>query len=177
AATSDYDREKLEERKAKLRGGVAVIRVGAPSEIEMKQKKQVFEDSLNSTRAAQESGFVPGGGVALLRASQKIKELKLSEEEMVGALIVLRACQAPFKQIVDNCGKDSSLYLEEVLEKGHPFGFNAKSEKVVDLVKEHVIDPTKVVKNSLKFAASVAGVVLISEALVTDAQDDDKETA
>lgn len=176
-ATSDYDREKLEERRAKLHGGVAVIRVGAPSEPEMKQKKQMFEDSLNSTRAAQESGFVPGGGVALLRASQKLKDLKLSDEETIGLNIVFRACQAPFKQIVDNCGKDSSLYLEEVLVKGNGFGFDAKSETVVDLVKGHVIDPTKVVKNCLKYAASVAGVILISEALITDATEDEEETA
>lgn len=176
-AESDYDREKLEERRAKLHGGVAVIRVGAPSEPEMKQKKQVFEDSLNSTRAAQESGFVPGGGVALLRASQKLKDLKLSDEETIGLNLVLRACQAPFKQIVDNCGKDSSLYLEEVLAKGNGFGFDAKSETVIDLVKGQVIDPTKVVKNCLKYAASVAGVILISEALITDAPEDEEETA
>jgi chaperonin GroEL len=173
--TNDYDREKLEERRAKLHGGVAVIRVGAPSEPEMKQKKQMFEDSLNSTRAAQESGFVPGGGTALLRASQKLKNLQLSKEETIGLMIVLRACQAPFKQIVNNCGKDSSLYLEEILAKDKNFGFDAKSEKVVDLVKQQVIDPTKVVKNSLKYAASVAGIILISEALVIDAPEDEEE--
>ncbi len=176
-ASSDYDKEKLEERRAKLQGGVAVIRVGAPSEPEMKQKKQVFEDSLNSTRAAQESGFVPGGGVALLRASQKLKELKLDPEEQIGCEIVLRACQAPFKQIVDNCGKDSSLYLEEVLNSDKTFGFNALTENVEDLVKGEVIDPTKVVKNCIKYAASVAGVILISEALVTDAAEDEEESA
>ncbi|MCB1072853.1 MAG: chaperonin GroEL [Chlamydiia bacterium] len=176
-ASSDYDKEKLEERRAKLQGGVAVIRVGAPSEPEMKQKKQVFEDSLNSTRAAQESGFVPGGGVALLRASQKLKELKLDVEEQIGCEIVLHACQAPFKQIVDNCGKDSSLYLEEVLNSDKNFGFNALTEKVEDLVKGEVIDPTKVVKNCIKYAASVAGVILISEALITDATDDEEESA
>ncbi|QVL57359.1 MAG: chaperonin GroEL [Simkaniaceae bacterium] len=176
-ASSDYDKEKLEERRAKLHGGVAVIRVGAPSEPEMKQKKQVFEDSLNSTRAAQESGFVPGGGVALLRASQKLKELKLDDEEKIGSEIVLRACYAPFKQIVDNCGKDSSLYLEEVLNSDKTVGFNALTEKVEDLVKGEVIDPTKVVKNCLKYAASVAGIILISEALITDAAEDEEESA
>ena len=176
-ALSDYDKEKLEERRAKLKGGVAVIRVGAPSEPEMKQKKQVFEDSLNSTRAAQESGFVPGGGVALLRASQKLKKLKLDIEEQVGCEIVLHACYAPFKQIVDNCGKDSSLYLEEVLNSDKAFGFNALTEKVEDLVKGEIIDPTKVVKNCLKYAASVAGIILISEALVTDAPEDKEESA
>lgn len=176
-ATSDYDREKLEERRAKLQGGVAVIRVGAPTEPEMKQKKQDFEDSLNATRAAQESGFVPGGGTALLKASQCLKELNLEREEQLGVEIVLHACSAPFKQIVDNCGKDSSLYLEEVLSKGAAFGFNAVSEQVEDLIEGEVIDPTKVVKNSLKYAASVAGIVLISEALVTDAPEDEEESA
>ena len=175
-AKTDYDKEKLDERRAKLQGGVAVIRVGAPTEPEMKQKKQVFEDSLNSTRAAQESGFVPGGGVALLRASQKLKELKLEGEEKLGLEIVLGACSAPFKQIVENCGKDSSIYLEEVLAKAASFGFNALTEEVEDLIQAQVIDPTKVVKNSLKFAASVAGIVLISEALVTDAPEDEEDT-
>ena len=176
-ASSDYDKEKLEERRAKLQGGVAVIRVGAPTEPEMKQKKQDFEDSLNATRAAQESGFVPGGGVALLRASQKLKELKLDSEEQLGAEIVLNACSAPFKQIVDNCGKDSSIYLEEVLSKASSFGFNAANETVEDLIKGEVIDPTKVVKNSLKYAASVAGIVLISEVLIADAPEDEEESA
>jgi len=167
-ASSDYDKEKLEERKAKLQGGVAVIRVGAPTEPEMKQKKQAFEDSLSSTRAAQESGFVPGGGVALLRGSQKIKELKLSKEEQIGVDIVLKACMAPFNQIVENCGKDSSLFLEEVLKADVNLGFNALTEQVEDLIKAQVIDPAKVVKNALKYAASTAGVVLLSEALITD---------
>ena len=172
-ASSDYEKEKLEERKAKLQGGVAVIRVGAPTEVEMKQKKQDFEDSLNATRAAQESGFVPGGGSALLRASRVLKGFELNYEESLGVEIVLNACLAPFKQIIDNCGKDSSIYIEGVLSKDVSFGFNAKSEKVEDLIKAEVIDPTKVVKNALKYAASVAGIVLISEALVTDAIDDE----
>jgi len=171
--TSDYDREKLEERKAKLSGGVAVIRVGAPTELEMKQKKQVFEDSLSATRAAQESGFVPGGGVALLRASRKLDTIKLEPEEQTGLSIVKAACTAPFRQIVENCGKDGALYLEEALEKGNNFGFNALTEQVEDLIIAQVIDPTKVVKNSLKYAASVAGIVLISEALITDAPEEE----
>ncbi len=176
-ASSDYDREKLEGRRAKLQGGVAVIRVGAPTEPEMKQKKQDFEDSLNATRAAQESGFVPGGGVALLRAGQKLRELQLDPEEQLGSEIVLSACSAPFKQIVDNCGKDSSIYLEEVLSKESSFGFNAANETVEDLIKGEVIDPTKVVKNSLKYAASVAGIVLISEVLIADAPENEEESA
>ena len=176
-ATSDYDTEKLQERKAKLQSGVAVIRVGAPSEPEMKQKKQVFEDSLNSTRAAQESGFVPGGGVSLLRASAKLKDINLSGEQQIGAEIVLSACSAPFKQIVNNCGKDSSLVLEEVLKKESHMGFNALTDQIEDLIKAQVIDPAKVVKNALKYAASTAGVILLSEALIIDAAEDDEETA
>jgi len=176
-AANDYDREKLEERKAKLQGGVAVIRVGAPSEVEMKQKKQVFEDSLSSTRAAQESGFVPGGGTALLRASRKLDSLKLEAEEQVGVNIVQIACTTPFKQIVENCSKDSALFLEEALEKGGHFGFNALTEQVEDLIATQVIDPAKVVKNSLKYAASVAGIVLISEALIADAPEDEEASA
>ncbi len=177
ASTSDYDKEKLEERKAKLQGGVAVIQVGAPSEPEMKQKKQVFEDSLNSTRAAQSSGYVPGGGIALLRASQKVTDLDLSPEEKIGAQIVKNACSAPFKRIVENAGEDSSIALEEVQSSGKTFGFNALTGKVEDLVQARVIDPALVAKNALKYAASVAGIVLISEALVTDAPEDDDKSA
>jgi len=173
-ATESYEKEKLLERKAKLQGGVAVIRVGAPTEPEMKQKKQMFEDSLNSTRAAQEEGFVPGGGVSLLRASQKLRSFKLSFEEQVGVDIVLRTCEAPFRQIVENSGKDGSLILEEVLRKDKNFGFNALNDEVEDLIKSQVIDPAKVVKNCLKYAASVAGIVLISEVLIADAPDDEE---
>ena len=175
--TSEYDKEKLQERKAKLQRGVAVISVGAPSEVEMKQKKQVFEDSLNSTQAAQEEGFVPGGGIALLRASQKINHLDLEKEEKLGAQIVLDACYAPFKQIIENCGKDSLIYLEKVLDKEKGIGFNAVNEKVEDLIEAHVIDPTKVVKNSLKFASSAAGVILLSEVLITDSQEEQEKSA
>ncbi len=175
--TSDYDKEKLQERKAKLQKGVVIISVGAPSEVEMKQKKQIFEDSLNSTQAAQENGFVPGGGIALLRASQKIKDLDLEKEEKLGAQIVFDACLAPFKQIIENCGKDSLIYLEEVLHKEKGIGFNALNEKVEDLIETHVIDPTKVVKNSLKFASSAAGVILLSEVLITDSQEKEEKSA
>ncbi len=127
--TSTYDKEKLDERKAKLQGGVAVIKVGAPTESEMKKKKQMYEDSLNSTRSALEEGIVPGGGVALLKASRASLKLSLSKEEEVGAQILIKACEAPFKQIVMNTGGDSSVVLEEVLKKGGHFGFNALSEK------------------------------------------------
>lgn len=174
-ATNSYDREKLQERKAKLSGGVAVIRVGAATEPELKQKKQMFEDSLNSTKAALEEGVVPGGGVALIRASRAIDKLKLVDDEAIGAQIVREACYAPLKQIVYNTGHDGSVVLAEV-EKSKPnFGFNALTEKVEDLITAGVIDPAKVVKHGLSMAASVAGIVLISEALIADAPEDDEE--
>lgn len=172
-STSSYDKEKLEERKAKLSGGVAVIRVGAPTEPEMKQKKQAFEDSLNSTKAALEEGIVQGGGIALLRASKTLEKLKLEGDELTGAQIVLKACEAPFRQIVSNTGFDSSVVLDEVFGKEINFGFNALTEKVEDLIAAGVVDPAKVVKNGLKLAASVAGIVLISEALIGNAPEDE----
>lgn len=175
--TSAYDKEKLEERKAKLSGGVAVIRVGAATEPEMKQKKQMFEDSLNSTRAAIEEGIVIGGGVALLRASKNVSDLKLLGEEKVGAEIVFKACEAPFKQIVSNTGFDPSVVLNEVISSQPHFGFNAQSEKVEDLLKAGVVDPAKVVKNALKYAASTAGIILLSEALIGNAPEDEEEKA
>ena len=167
-ATSNYDKEKLEERKAKLQGGVAVIKVGAPTESEMKKKKQLFEDSLNATRAALEEGIVPGGGVTLLRASRSLAIPKLSKEESVGAAILLKACEAPFRQIVLNAGFDPSVILQQALEKGTSFGFNAISEQIEDLLKSGVIDPAKVVKNSLSHAVSMAGIVLLSEAVIIE---------
>lgn len=170
---SSYDKEKLEERKAKLSGGVAVIRVGAATETELKNKKQAFEDSLNSTKAAVESGVVPGGGVALLRASKAIDKLKLTGDEASGAKIVITACEAPLKQIVTNTGFDGSVILSEVLKLGNNFGFNALTDQIEDLVKAGVIDPAKVVKNALLYAASVAGIVLISEALIADAPEEE----
>jgi len=172
-STTTYDKEKLEERKAKLSGGVAVIRVGAATEPEMKQKKQVFEDSLNSTKAAQEEGVVPGGGVALLRASKVIADLKLEGDEALGAKIVMAACATPLKQIVTNAGHDGLVVLAEVKEAKPNFGFNALTEKVEDLIAAGVVDPAKVVKYSLTYAASVAGIVLISEALIADAPEDE----
>lgn len=174
-STSSYDKEKLMERKAKLSGGVAVIRVGAATEPELKQKKQMFEDSLNSTKAAIEEGIVPGGGVALLRASKVIGNLKLEGDEAIGAKILAAACEAPLRQIVQNAGLDGSVVLAEVqLAKPH-FGFNAMTEKVEDLMAAGVIDPTKIVKNCLTYATSAAGIVIISEALIGDAPEDDEE--
>ncbi len=174
---SSYEKEKLEERRAKLSGGVAVIRVGAWTETEMQQRKQVFEDSLNSTKAALEEGIVPGGGVALLNASKAIKNLNLTGDEAMGAKIVLQACETPLKQIVYNTGYDGSVILNEVLHSPLNYGFNALTEKVEDLVLAGVIDPAKVVKNSLMYAASVAGIVLISEALIAEADEEEEEEA
>jgi len=172
-ATSSYDKEKLQERKAKLQGGVAVIKIGAHTESEAKKKKQLFEDSLNATRAALEEGVVPGGGVMLLQASRAVAPLHLSKEEEVGAQILYRSCEAPFRQIVKNSGYDASIILEEALSKGKSFGFNAISEKVEDLLQSGVIDPAKVVKNSLMIAVSMAGVVLLTESIIAPEQEKD----
>ena len=172
--SSSYDKEKLEERKAKLSGGVAVIRVGAATEPEMKQKKQMFEDSLSSTKAAIEEGIVPGGGVALLRAKKSLDTLNLAGDEEIGARIVSRACSTPLKQIVTNSGFDGSVILMEVENAATNDGFNVLTEQVEDLVKAGVVDPAKVVINSLIHASSVAGIVLISEALVSDAEEDEE---
>ncbi len=171
--TSSYDKEKLDERKAKLSGGVAVIRVGAATEPEANHKEQRYQDSLNSTRAALEEGIVVGGGIALLRASKAVV-LNLAGEEAIGAQIVLKACEAPFRQIVTNTGFDSSVLLGEVLAAPAYFGFNALSEKVEDLVAAGVVNPAKVDKNALRFAASTAGVILLSEALISNASEDDE---
>lgn len=170
--TSSYDKEKLEGRKAKLAGGVAVIRIGAATETEMKKKKQAFQDSLNSTRAALAEGIVPGGGLALLQASKTVSLTSLKDEEKTGVQIVLKACETPFRQIVDNAGFDSSVVLQELSGLGVNFGFNAQNEKVEDLILAGVVDPTKVVRNALKLAASVAGVVLISEVLIGNATEE-----
>lgn len=175
AAKSSYDKEKLEERKAKLQGGVAVIKVGAATEPELKQKKQMFEDSLNSTKAALEEGVVIGGGIALLHASKAISSLKLEGDEELGARLVTRACETPVRQIAINSGLDGSVVVGEIKEKGNNFGFNALTEKVEDLLKMGVIDPVKMVKNCLVHASSVAGIVLISEALIGDAPEEEKE--
>lgn len=171
-ATNDFDLKRLKERKAKLSNGVVVIHVGAATEPELKQKKQVFEDSLSSTRSALEEGIVPGGGIALLNASKVLDNLKLNKEESLGIDIVKKACLAPCKQIIANTGFDSSVILEDILSsKEKNIGFNAVSEKIEDLLKAGVIDPTKVIKNSLIHAISVAGIVLISEVLIGDAED------
>ncbi len=172
---NSFDKEKLEERKAKLAGGVAVIHVGAATEPELKQKKQMFEDSLNSTRAALEEGIIPGGGVALLRAAKTLENMKLEGEEAFGAKIVQQSCEAPIRQIIFNAGFDPSTILSEVLKAKPSFGFNAMSEKVEDLLAAGVIDPAKVAKNCLTHAASVAGIILLSEALIANAPEKEQD--
>ena len=167
--TSDYDREKLQERLAKLAGGVAVIKVGAPTETAMKEKKARVEDALNATRAAVEEGIVPGGGVALLRASTRIDSLKLEGDEKVGALIVRRALEEPIRQIVENAGLEGSVIVEKVkAEKVVTRGFDAETLEYVDMIEAGIIDPTKVERVALQNAASVASLLLTTEALITD---------
>lgn len=175
-ATNDYDKKKLEERKAKLTGGVAVIRVGAITENEMKQLKSMYEDSLNSTRAALQEGVVPGGGIALLNARKAIEKLNLTGDELLGAKIVFSSCEAPFKQIVANSGLDGSL-IYELERMPENFGFNADTERLEDLIAAGVIDPAKVVKHSLMHAASAAGVILLTEVLIGKAAEDEEESA
>ncbi len=167
--TSDYDREKLQERLAKLAGGVAVIKVGAATETAMKEKKARVEDALNATRAAVEEGIVAGGGVALLRASSAIESLKLEGDEKVGAMIVRRALEEPIRRIVENAGLEGSVVVEKVkAEKGMTRGFDAESLEFVDMIQAGIIDPTKVERVALQNAASVASLLLTTEALVTD---------
>ncbi len=167
--TSDYDREKLQERLAKLAGGVAVIKVGAATETAMKEKKARVEDALNATRAAVEEGIVPGGGVALLRAASAVDALKLEGDEKVGAHIVRRALEEPIRQIVENAGLEGSVIVEKVkAEKVVTRGFDAESLEFVDMIQAGIIDPTKVERVALENAASVASLLLTTEALITD---------
>jgi chaperonin GroEL len=172
--TSDYDREKLQERLAKLVGGVAVIKVGAATEVEMKEKKARVEDALHATRAAVEEGIVPGGGVALIRAQKVLDNLKLSDEQQVGVRIIRRAVEEPLRQIVANAGEEGSIVVQKVKEGTGNFGFNAGTGKYGDLVADGVIDPVKVVRSALQNAASVAGLMLTTEALVADRPKDEK---
>jgi chaperonin GroEL len=175
--TSDYDREKLQERLAKMVGGVAVIRVGAATEVEMKEKKARVEDAMHATRAAVEEGIVPGGGVALLRASSTLDSLKVNDEEKVGVQIVRRALEDPIRWIAQNAGSDGSVVLDKVRNGKGAFGFNAASEEFEDLLKAGVIDPTKVVRSALQNAASVAGLLLTTEAVVAEKPEDKKAMA
>jgi chaperonin GroEL len=168
--TSDYDREKLQERLAKLAGGVAVIRVGGSTEVEVKERKDRVDDALHATRAAVEEGIVPGGGVALLRASQKLAGLKgLNNDEQVGIEIIRRAIQAPLKQIAENAGKDGAVVAGEVLRTDtYVFGYDAQKDEYKDLVAAGIIDPTKVVRTALQDAASVASLLITTEAMVAE---------
>ncbi|HWU90989.1 MAG TPA: chaperonin GroEL [Kofleriaceae bacterium] len=166
--TSDYDREKLQERLAKLVGGVAVIKVGAATEVEMKEKKARVEDALHATRAAVEEGVVPGGGVALVRALPALEKLKLREEQAFGVSIVRRALEEPIRQIASNAGVDGSIVVSKVKEGQGSFGFNAQTLEYGDLVKAGVIDPTKVVRTALQNAASVAALLLTTEAMIAE---------
>jgi chaperonin GroEL len=176
--TSDYDREKLQERLAKLTGGVAIISVGASSEVDMKQKKARVEDALHATRAAVEEGILPGGGVALLRCREAVDAAKTGAkgDEKIGVDIVGSVLDAPLRQIADNCGLDGSVVADEISHKGQSIGYDANNGEYVDMFKAGIIDPTKVVKTALTNAASIAGLMLTTEALVTnyDSKDQDK---
>jgi chaperonin GroEL len=169
--TSDYDKEKLQERLAKLAGGVAIIKVGGSTEVEVKERKDRVDDALNATRAAVEEGIVPGGGVALLNASKALKGLKgLNRDQDAGIAIVRRALQAPIRQIAENSGVEGSIVVGKVLENASAtFGFNAQTEEYVDMVAAGVIDPTKVVRTALQDAASVAGIMITTEAAIAEA--------
>jgi len=174
-STSDYDKEKLEERLAKLSGGVAKVNVGAATESEMKEKKARVEDALHATRAAVAEGILPGGGVALLRASQGLKPKGLSDDEAIGYNIVVRACRAPLTQITANAGLDGGVICEKVLENNNPnFGFNAATNEYEDLVKSGIIDPTKVARTALVNATSVSILLLTSDALIAEKPKDEK---
>jgi chaperonin GroEL len=165
--TSDYDREKLQERLAKIAGGVAIIKVGAATETEMKEKKARVEDALHATRAAVEEGVVPGGGVALLRASTILDGLTLDEDEQFGVSIVRRACEEPVRQIVSNGGLEGSIVVSKIKASTDPnFGFNASTDEYEDLVAAGVIDPTKVTRSALQNAASIASLMLTTEAMI-----------
>jgi len=168
ATTSDYDREKLQERLAKLAGGVAEIKVGAATETEMKEKKARVEDALHATRAANEEGVVPGGGVALLRAQAALEGLKTKGNQSIGVDIVRRAMEEPLRQIAHNAGAEPSVVLSRVREGKDDYGYNALHERYEPLVKAGVIDPTKVVRSALQNAASVAGLLLTTEAAIAE---------
>ncbi len=173
--TSDYDREKLQERLAKLAGGVAVIKVGAPTEVEMKERKARVEDALHSTRAAVEEGIVAGGGVALVRAGDSLSNLRLPEDEKIGVRIVQKALEEPTRWISNNAGADGSVILDKIKNGKGAFGFNAVTEEFEDLIKAGIVDPTKVVRCALQNAASVAGLLITTEAVIADKPEKKKD--
>jgi chaperonin GroEL len=173
--TSDYDREKLQERLAKLAGGVAVVKVGAATEVEMKERKARVEDALHATRAAVEEGIVPGGGVALIRAAASIANMRVSEDEKAGVRCVQKALEEPLRWIAANAGSDGSVVLDKVKNGKGAYGFNAATEEFEDLVKAGVVDPTKVVRTALQNAASVAGLLITTEAMIAEKPEKKKE--
>jgi chaperonin GroEL len=172
--TSDYDREKLQERLAKLAGGVAIINVGAATESEMKEKKARVEDALHATRAAVEEGIVPGGGVALLRCLPAISKLDLKGDEQIGVDIVKHAVESPLRALVENAGVEGAIVVKEVLDRKGNIGYDVTTEKYTDLMKVGVVDPTKVTRTALQNAASIAGLLLTTECLITDVPEDEK---
>ena len=172
--TSDYDREKLQERLAKLVGGVAVIKVGAATETEMKEKKARVEDAMHATKAAVEEGIVPGGGVALLRAIAAVEAVKAEGDVKVGVNVIRRALEEPFRQIVFNAGKEAAVLLNEIKLKGGNWGYDAREDKVVDMIDAGIIDPAKVTKQALQNASSIAGLMLTTEALISEIKEDAK---
>jgi chaperonin GroEL len=175
-STSDYDKEKLQERLAKLVGGVAVINVGAATEAEMKEKKARVEDALHATRAAVEEGIVPGGGVALIRCIKALDKIKLDHDQQIGVTIVKKALEEPIRQIVANAGLESSIICEKVkLSKEANYGYDAYKEEYCDMIKAGIIDPTKVTRTALQNAASVAGLMLTTEVMITELPEDDKK--
>src|SRR5690606_35809042 len=177
-STSDYDREKLQERVAKLAGGVAVIKVGAATEVEMKEKKARVEDALHATRAAVEEGVVPGGGVAFLRALQGIAKLKgANDDQTMGINILRRAVEEPLRQIVANTGADASVVLNAVNAGKGNYGFNAATGEYGDMVEMGIIDPTKVTRLALQNATSVAGLLLTTEAMIAEQPKEEKQPA
>jgi len=178
-ATSDYDREKLQERLAKLSGGVAVVRVGAPSEVEMKAKKEAFDDAINATKAAVAEGIVPGGGLALLRCIEAIRqeEAQADDDEKTGVQILKRAVEAPTRQIAENSAVDAGVVVARMISGKGNEGFDAERKEYVDLIEAGIIDPTKVVRVALENAVSVASVLLLTEATMTEVPEEKKERA
>ena len=172
--TSDYDREKLQERQAKLSGGVAVINIGAATESEMKEKKARVEDALHATRAAAKEGIVPGGGVALIRAQKALDTLKLEGDEAIGAQIVRKACEAPLRQLVDNAGIEGAIVVQEVKKAKGNNGYDVATGEYVDMIAAGIIDPTKVTRSALQNAASIAGLLLTTECMITDLPEKNK---
>jgi len=173
--TSDYDREKLQERLAKLIGGVAVINVGAATETEMKEKKARVEDALNATRAAVEEGIVPGGGVALVRCLHALEKMKIKADQKLGVKVVMRAMEEPLRQIANNAGSEGSVVIDKVKNGEGALGYNAETDSYEDLMKAGIMDPTKVVRLALQNAASVASLMLTTEAMIADKPEEKKE--